>query len=191
MFSSKIKTPCGRAVEIRNVVLLLLLLSPIVHAGSPTMFTGVELVRSNLPVGSGRRGCLCYLYPSGYIYNNKHRLSLCAARRSPLREVHDDVAISPHKSDRPPPGLRADKRKLDEPRTASLGGEGRCPAGSAILQRLSRPARRRYRCTAFSVFGEPAIGRAGGAARGRAGGRPRRAQRGRGGRAGAAGGEPH
>src|SRR3569832_2087371 len=122
MFSSKIKTPCGRAVEIRNVVLLLLLLSPIVHAGSPTMFTGVELVRSNLPVGSGRR-CLCYLYPSGYFYNNRHRLSLCAARRSPLREVHDDVAISPHKSDRPPPGLRADKRKLDEPRTASLGGD--------------------------------------------------------------------
>src|SRR3569832_2395153 len=156
MYSSKKKTPRGRAVEIRNVVLLLLLLSPIVHAGSPTMFTGVELVRSNLTVGSGRR-CFCFLNPSGYIYNNRHRLSLCAARRSPLREAHDDVAISPHKSDRPPPGLRADKRKLDEPRTASLGGEGRCPAGSAILQRLSRPARRRYRGTAFSVFGEPAI----------------------------------
>src|SRR3569833_2618490 len=161
MFSSKIKTPRGRAVEIRNVVLLLLLHSPIVHAGSPSMFTGVELVRSNIPVGSGRRGCLCYLYPSGYIYNNKHRLSLCAARRSPLREVHDDVAISPHKSDRPPPGLRADKRELDEPRTASLCGEGRGPAGAAGRRRRARPARRRGRGAAGAGGGGPAGGRAG------------------------------
>src|SRR3569832_1930458 len=63
MFSSKIKTPRGRAVEIRNVVLLLLLLSPIVHAGSPTMFTGVELVRSNLPWARGGGGAYAICTP--------------------------------------------------------------------------------------------------------------------------------
>lgn len=40
-------------MEIRNVVLLLLLLSPVVHAGSTTMFTGVELVRSNFGERTG------------------------------------------------------------------------------------------------------------------------------------------
>src|SRR3569623_1504201 len=51
------------AVEIRNVVLLLLLLSPIVHAGSPTMFTGVELVRSNLPWARGGGGAYAICTP--------------------------------------------------------------------------------------------------------------------------------
>src|SRR3569832_776327 len=63
MISSKIKTPRGRAVEIRNVELLLLLLSPIVHAGSPTMFTGVELVRSNLPWARGGGGAYAICTP--------------------------------------------------------------------------------------------------------------------------------
>src|SRR3569623_322004 len=96
---------------------------------------------------------------SGYIYNNSTlaQPQRRAARRCQPLGAHNDVVLPPHKPACAPSGVRADWRELDEPRTVSLGGQGCCPARSTILQRLSRPARRRYRRTAFSVFGESAI----------------------------------